>query len=204
MSTSDPNDLDRIDQEIRINELKHAAEELAGGEMTAWESEDCPPNIAEQFWQHVLAYEQAPWTSTFQQLLDAGVELPPPDNLDDAQLTAKLWEIVNRLASMRVFLNTTNHLSDRGLYELLWGDVLHERTKAVPYDEFSAYTIDLLSSGSEEDTRLYLKYYADEEWRRDWHEQFPDDVIPPHEDPPYDRDRLLPKATYGPAPEEQE
>ena len=197
MSTNDPNDLERIDQAIRINELKHEAEESAGGEMTAWESDDCPPDVSEQFWREVVAYEKAPWTSHFQQLAEAGVELPAPDSLDDARLTAKLWEIVNRLASMRVFLTQTNHLSDRDLYALLWGEVLHEATKAIPYDEFSACNIDLLTSGSEEDAYLYLKYYADEEWRRDWHEQFPEDEMPPHEDPPYERDRLLPQATYG-------
>jgi hypothetical protein len=196
MGTDDPKDLERIDQEIRINELKHEAEELVGGKMTTWESGDCPPDISEQFWQQVVDYEKAPWTSHFQQLVDAGVELPDPEALDDRALTAKLWEVINRLAGMRVFLTRTDHLSDRELYVELWTEVLHEQTKAVPYDENSSWHIDLLSSGSDEDNYLYLKYFADEEWRRHWRESFPEDPIPPHEDPPYDRDRLLPRTTY--------
>ena len=35
-------------------------------------------------------------------------------------------------------------------------------------------------SGSDEDNQLYLKYYADEEWRERWHKDWPNDVIPPH------------------------
>jgi hypothetical protein len=38
-----PNDLDAFDQAIRINELRHRDEELAGGEMTTYESDEAPP-----------------------------------------------------------------------------------------------------------------------------------------------------------------
>ena len=34
------------------------------------------------------------------------------------------------------------------------------------------------------------------EERAHWHESFPEDLIPDHEDPPYDRDRHLPKRDY--------
>jgi hypothetical protein len=80
------------------------------------------------------------------------------------------------------------------LYTLLWRDTLHEEVKALPYDEDSAYHIDLLGSGSEEDLQLYLKYYADEEERGRWLKDFPDVAMPDHEHPPYDRDRYLPQA----------
>ncbi len=73
----------------------------------------------------------------------------------------------------------------------------------MPIDPYSAWHIDILGSGSEADNDLWLKHYADEETRQHWLKDFPDDEIPPHEDPPYDRDRHLPQATYGP-PEEDE
>jgi hypothetical protein len=193
MSSNDPDDLDRIDHEIRLNELKHQAEELAGGPVHAWEADDCPPGVAEQFWQNIVAYEKAPWTSHFQQLLEAGVELPAPNEMDDAALSAKLWELIRALAAMRVFLSDTDHLSDRELYTHLWEETLHEAIKDVPCDGSSAWHIDLLGSGSEQDTFLYLKHFADEDWRRHWAEQFPEDEIPEHVDPPYDRDRHLPQ-----------
>lgn len=161
--------------------------EEAGGELV-WMSEDCPPEVAAQFWLSVAAYEQAPWTTHFQELIDAGVELPAPESMDDRQLTAKLSEVIDALARMRVFLSQTDHLSDRELYALLWGDTLREPVKDMPRDESSAWHIDFLSGGGEEDTRLYLKYYADEETRRRWLADFPEDEMPQHEEPPYDRD----------------
>jgi len=56
---------------------------------------------------------------------------------------------------------------------------------------------DFFSSGSNEDNFLYLKYYADEEERQRWSQDWPDDVVPPHESLPYDRDSQLPKSTAG-------
>ncbi len=69
--------------------------------------------------------------------------------------------------------------------------------RSEPLAANAAYHIQLLSSGSDEDNFLYLKYYADNEWRRQWHKNFPKDPIPPHEDPRYDRDRWLPKPDYA-------
>lgn len=196
MPIDDPRDLERVDQEIRINELKHKAEELAGGEMTTWESEACPPGLSEQFWRHVVDYESAPLTCEFDRLTEQGVELPEPESMTDEQLTAKLWEVIERLAAMRVFLSNTNHLSDRELYADLWSDLLREMNPLMPYDENSAYHIDPLGGCSEEDIHQYMKYYADDEYRSRWQKDWPDYEMPPHEVPPYDRDRLLPQARY--------
>ena len=175
----------------------------AEGELI-WVSEECPPETAAQFWLSVAAYEQAPWTTHFQELVDAGVELPAPESMDDLQLAAKLSEVVDGLARMRVFLSQTDHLSDRELYTLLWKDTLREPVKDMRRDESSAWHIDFLSGGGEEDTRLYMKYYADEETRRGWLADFPDDEMPPHEEPPYDRDRFLPRANGRAEPYESD
>jgi hypothetical protein len=40
---------------------------------------------------------------------------------------------------------------------------------------------------------LYHKFYASEESRQRWLRDFPDEPMPPHEDPPYDRDGNLPQ-----------
>jgi hypothetical protein len=187
----------RIPEE-RIEDLKRRAEELSGGQMEAASLDDYPAEVEEAFWKHVVNYEEAPWTTNFQQLENAGVSLPPPDSLKDEELTAKLWEVIQKLALLHVFVEQTDHLSDRELYTHLWTDSLREETKALPLAANSAYHIQLLGSCSEEDMLLYLKYYADDDFRRHWQEDWPNDPIPPHEDPPYDRDRLLPKPDYGP------
>jgi len=198
-----PNHESDEDREKRIEELKRRAEELAGGDMKNGEIEPRSPEVKEEFWNQVVDYEEAPWTTHFAQLERAGVTMPAAETLNDQQVTAKLWEVINKLAQMRIFLEDTDHLSDRQLYTTLWSDDLREETKDVLLDQDSACHYQLLSSGSEEDTYLYLKYFADEQWRKDWLEDFPEYVMPEHEDPPYDRDRLLPQPTYGPPLDEQ-
>jgi hypothetical protein len=177
----------------RIEALKRQAKELCGDQMRVGNLEDCSAEAEEAFWKYVVDYEEAPWTTHFQQLENAGVSLPAPDSLKDEELTAKLWEIIQKLALLHVFIEQTDHLSDRELYTHLWTDSLREETKAFPLAANASCHIQLLGSGSEEDNLLYLKYYADDDFRRHWHKDFPSDPIPSHEDPPYDRDRLLPK-----------
>jgi len=186
--------------EERIEDLKRQAEELCGGQMEVGSLDDYPSEVPEEveegFWKYVVDYEKAPWTTNFQQLENAGVSLPAPDSLTDKELTAKLWEVIQKLALLHVFIEQTDHLSDRELYTHLWTDSLREESKAMPMVAGSAYHIQLLGSCSEEDMALYLKYYADDDFRRHWHKDWPKDPIPKHEDPPYDRDRLLPKPDY--------
>lgn len=193
MSPDDPLDLERVDQEIRINELREEARELAGGDMHAWEDPDMPPGMAEGFWGNVVAFEKAPRSCDFLRLEEMGVALPPPAEIADAELSAKLHEIFEALAGVNTFFINTDHYSDRELYTHLWEDTLREITVIMPPEFGGNCTYDLVSSGSEEDTHAWLKYYADEETRQHWAKDFPSDIIPPHEDPPYDRDRHLPR-----------
>ena len=195
MGTKDSEE-EAVEREKRIAELKRRAEELTGAKMLEGEMEDTPPEVAEGFWQHVVAYEEAPWTTNFKQLEESGMKLPAPETINDEQITKKLWEVIHRLALMRVFLEETDHLSDRELYTELWSDMLREEVKAMQPDEDGAYHLSPLGGCSEEDIQLQMKYYADEQWRRRWQEDFPDFTMPDHEDPPYDRDRLLPQPDY--------
>jgi hypothetical protein len=155
-------------------------------------------DLAEQFLRHVMAYEQAPTTNFFRQLEESGLELPAPADLDDAQLTDKLWQVIEGLARLRVFLTNTDHLSDRQLYQALWSEGLREPVADSTEDEPFPCNLDLLGSGSARAIHLHLKYYADDEYRRTWAEQVPGDDIPAHEDPPFDRDRYLPNAEGRP------
>ena|SRR5688572_9742237 len=187
---------DRRNQEDRIEQLKRRTGEAAGSEIIAWESNRLSLTEREQFWRRVVEIETASLTTNFQQLIDAGVELPEPDSLDDETVTAKLWEVIDGLAALRVFISESDHLSDRELYTKLWQDVLRQETEAIS-DEYSAWHVDLLGSGIEQDTFLYLKHYADEDFRQHWLTEFPDYQMPDHERPPYDRDARLPTPDYG-------
>ncbi|MEX2218989.1 MAG: hypothetical protein WD749_09540 [Phycisphaerales bacterium] len=154
----------------------------------------------EEFLRNVIDYDSAPLGTRFRQLLKAGVALPAPESLDDAALHAKIWEIVRRLAEWDVYLAHTDHLSDRELYEHLWRDSLREQGPIFPPGSGWINHIDLIGGCSEEDIEVGLRYYDDEEQRQRWSSEFPDYVIPPHESPPYDRDRLLPKEPPPPPP----
>jgi hypothetical protein len=191
-------ELEKADRRIRIERLKAEAEEIGGCELVAAggdEDEDSP--IVEEFWQRVVDFESAPRGTRIEQLNKEGVVLPPPESMTDVALHEKLWEVINKLAELRVFLYHTDHLSDRELYVRLWNDLLREETTIMPPDPDSACHLDVIGSGGEEDTEVGLRYYYDDEERAHWRASFPEYPIPDHEDPPYDRDRHLPKRDYG-------
>jgi hypothetical protein len=153
--------------------------------------------MEEEFLRHVLEYESAEPISLLRLLENSGLEVPPPDRLDDESLALKLKEIVARMASLGAYLLHTDHLSDRALYEYLYHDGLREEAVLFPENPSYAYMIDLTGSGSDEDNQIYLKYYAGEQYRRQWASDWPDDSIPDHENPPFDRDRFLPQSPIG-------
>ena len=123
--------------------------------------------------------------------------MPPPDELADAELNAKLWEVINALALMGAYLEHTDHLSDRELYLLLWGDMLLEELVIQSPTASLVCHIDLIGSGSDEDNNIFLKYYADEEDRVFWVKEYPNEPVPARERLPFERDRQLPKPGTG-------
>ena len=182
------------DQQRRIEMLRDELKKLGGNMST---ESDMPADLEEQFLRHVLEYEQAQPITLIELLKNAGLEMPAPDDLDDGELTTRLWEVIERLASLCAYIFHTNHLSDRELYSYLFSDGLLEEATLFPEDPSYAYMIDLTGSGSEEDNQIYFKYYADDEYREQWRKDWPEDVIPEHESPPYDRDAKLPRSPFG-------
>jgi len=156
------------------------------------------PELLEAFWRNVVETERSGWTSAREQLVNDGVALPPPDELSDNEVALKLQEVIGRLVKFHTYLYHTDHLSDRELYAELRHDVLDEQCPEMLIDSpTGVYVIDMIGSGSEEDTNTYMRYYADEKDRRQWMDEFPDYRMPPSERLPYDRDRLLPQPPEG-------
>jgi hypothetical protein len=177
----------------RIRELQDRIMAISGSAAETYISPECTDRLAEQFLKSVLEFECAEEMSLSQALTAGGIALPPADTLDDRQLSAKLWEVIRAMSLYGHYLTSTDHLSDRELYQHLREKILPEPTVLRPENPNYSCQIDLVISGSDEDNALYLKYYADEESRRQWSEDYPGDSIPQHEDPPYDRDRHLPR-----------
>jgi hypothetical protein len=192
MAIDKPNELDRAVPQTNRNKKKAKRERLARSEPHAWETDECPPDLAEQLWDQLAALDQAPQTTHFNQLKQRGVALPPPADLSDDLLHAKLWEVIHALAELDVFLCSTNHLTDRELYDRLWSDVLHEWTTESAFPDVTCH-LDLVGSGSNADITAWLRYYADANDRARWQQDFPSHRLPPRVKSPFNRDRQLPQ-----------
>lgn len=185
---------DEPNQEQRIAKLREEIKRLGGSTMSL---EHMPADLEEEFLRHVLEYETAEPISLFRLLENSGINITAPAGLDEESLTIKLNEVIERMAELGAYLLHTDHLSDRELYEYLYVEGLREEAVLFPENPGYAYMIDLTGSGSEEDNQIYLQYYANENQRDQWSRDWPDDSIPPHEEPPFDRDRHLPQSPVG-------
>lgn len=191
-----PDEGARIDRDIRLNEAWHEADEMAREQVARDGLSGEEAERAVESWRELYGYDTSPETSENEILRAEGIDVPPADDLDDAELTAKLWEIIYALAARNTYLHHTDHLGDRELYTHLVEEAFNEITKDLVIPGWTQH-IDIIGGGSEEDVQIGLRYYDDDESRARWHEHWPDDVIPPKEKPPYDRDRLLPKCEHG-------
>jgi hypothetical protein len=181
--------LEGLDQEERIKLLRKEIEKL-GGTFTV--ASEMPSDLEEEFLKHVLEYESAQPISLFRLLENAGFDIPAPQTLNNQQLADTLTRLIERLATLGAYLKHTNHLDDQELYDYLYNEGLREEAVLFPENPSYAYIIDLTGSGSDEDNQIYLKYYADEELRHRWAQDWPDDPIPEAAVAPHDRDSKLP------------
>jgi hypothetical protein len=102
-----------------------------------------------EFVKKMELFENGPTTTNFAQLIAHGIQLPDPGSISDADISAKLWEVIAGLSRLRVYLDQTDHLNGRELYATLWRDVLRADVPAI--DEIGSNNhVGLLSPGSEE------------------------------------------------------
>lgn len=180
-----------MDQNQRIDRLKAEARRLSGGAMESFGIDDLPPQLAEQFLQRVIAFETAPDITDFEQLTADGVELPDPETVPEQELGAVLRRVIAALSKHQVFLERTNHLSDRELYSVLWHDVLREEHAVLPEGDTGAWHVDI--PGDDAQSTNYLTYYATEGDREMWRKDFPDVPLPAPRHPEYERDAASPR-----------
>jgi hypothetical protein len=189
----EPRDNEEIDREIRIESMKQELERIAGPPVYSGSLAPVSLEMEEAFLERLLAYERADFGTNYDRLVAQGIVMPPPAELDDATLKMKLDEVIRALAGLRCFLYDTNHLSDRELYAWLYTDGLREEIADLSHIPAGAYHTSPIGAGNDEDTQIWLKYYASDEERRRWHIEFPSDVMPRQERLPFARDRHLPK-----------
>ena len=119
-----------------------------------------------------------------------GVHLRTPAELTDAELPAELARAIDGLAKIHVYLDMTDHLSDRELYEAIHRDMAEE-TILILGNKPCITCLDYTNSGGDYDGESYLRYYADEKERALWAED--DFDLPEKCALPYDRDSTLPQ-----------
>lgn len=111
---------------------------------------------------------------------------PPPINLlKDADVTRELTNLIWNLADMRIYISETDHLDDRALYSALL-EYCDETQIFFPNDDADAIHWSPIGPSSDEDTQIYLRFYADEETRARWRREFKV-ALPPRARPPYPR-----------------
>ncbi len=193
-----------FEQLARIEALKQRVRCVTGEpNMTYGQSPESTLDEVEDFWRRVLEFEEAEGqesslVKTRHLLLDrVGINPPAAGGLSDAEIKQHLSNLIEGLAHLRIFLQYTDHLSDRELYTLLLAHVLEEAVHDNSPDSHFNSTVDMSVLGlaeNDDGSQIYLQYYADELIREQWAIDFPEDPLPPHEDPPYRRDSSLPKA----------
>ncbi|MEO8215741.1 MAG: hypothetical protein ABI718_01535 [Acidobacteriota bacterium] len=132
---------------------------------------------------------EEPGVIPLQILRDGGLVIPEEAELHEAELHAKLWEILEAMFRVGMVLDQTDHLSDRELYRYLVDSALTEET--VLSEGSGTWFLSPIGGCSEEDIQVWLRYYADEGEREDYRQD--GETVPEHATLPYDRDRLLPQ-----------
>jgi hypothetical protein len=112
-------------QSDHIAELEDRLKELAGGDFES--GGQLPPDIRKKHLEDVLAFEDVGSNASLFQGLEAhGMELPPPEKLDDRQTAEKANEVLLALARLGVFLIGFEHMTPRQFYSTLWHQTLWE------------------------------------------------------------------------------
>ena len=149
------------------------------------------------YWTLVYDFEMAPMTTNHAQLTEAGVVIPEPELISEAEVPLALWRIVEALAQLDIYLLHTDHLDDRGLLALLCNSVLEEQVRDLPPGCGVHEFIDLAGGASPDDREVHLAVYATDA-ERAAHQQR-GGRVPPRAPRRADRDRHLPRPSAAPA-----
>ncbi len=185
-----------VERALRISELRAEMAALTGQPVAEYSADSPTSSREELFFAHIEAIESGPTMPLVDLLKERRNFTPvPPDRLDHPiDISENLWLLLYALASMRVFIYDTNHLSDSELYELLVNNVLQGPATILPNGAYwnSRISICEVCDEGRSIPLCYLRYYAEEAVRQDWANDFPELHLPPKEIPPYDRDHFLP------------
>lgn len=174
----------------RIENLSRRLNEVARP-VDFWMDKNLPLEVQEWTLRSILACEER------EQGLRKTTSIPPlefpdPEGLSDQELHDLLWVKIRQLAERRIFLQRTDHLSDRELYDFFRQPEFREATtEVIPPN--SSENWDILGGCSEEDFAIMRRYYPDDyRMSLSGTEDEPEEEWEP-EPVPYPRQDRLPK-----------
>lgn len=174
---------DEVEHLLRNAQLRDEIEPYFDEAIGRVNVEEVPTPVENEFLESMLAWERAP-VLAISKWFEPELKLAHPDTLSDEELHTALWQAIHKLFEKRIVLDFTDHLSDRELYRLIYRDILPSPEKKI--DSPNNYLHwDCADMGGDPD--VWLRYYATEEDRENWAEDFPG-PMPERMDPPYPRE----------------
>jgi hypothetical protein len=173
---------DEVEQLLRNAELRDELERYFDESISRVNVQHLTLAAENDFLAVMLAWEQAPVLPIYR-WFEPELRPPRPDALNEADLHKILWDVIHRLFQKRIVLDFTDHLCDRELYCLIFRDILPAREKKVDWPNNYLHWD---CTGDSGDPETWLRYYASEEEREDWAEQY-GQPLPPTAPPPYPR-----------------
>ena len=132
-------------------------------------------------------------TTLYFELEKQGWAPPFAENLTDEEVSRALTDLIWGMWDLGVVIEDADHLTDRELYlELL--DYCDEATVVFPDEPDAWCHWSPVGGCSEEDMKVIMRYYADDQWREQWTQEDPEFEMPPKELSPYHRSWLPQRA----------
>jgi hypothetical protein len=136
--------------------------------------------LENEFLASMLDWEVAPVEPIYR-WFDPELRIPAPETLSDAKTSQVLDDVIQKLFEKKLLLDFTNHLSDRELYTMIYRDILPSREKNLR--QRSCFIHWDCSAG---DSNIWLRYYASDEEREQWTDNY-GEPLPQKEIPPFYR-----------------
>ncbi|WP_425613856.1 hypothetical protein NA78x_003700 [Anatilimnocola sp. NA78] len=172
-----------VDELILNARLRDELEPFLDESVDVLACKQLPTSDENEFLASMLAWERAP-ALPISRWFDPPLQLGSPEHLSSEQLRLKLLAAIEQLGSRRIYLELTDHLSDRQLYCLIARDILpsHEKMLDLPGNYLNWRCLD-----ADLDPETWLAYYATDEEREMWAAEN-SEPLPAILPPPYPRD----------------
>ncbi len=171
---------EEVDQLMLNARLRDELEPFLDESVDVLTCKQLPTSDENEFLASMLAWERAP-ALPIGQWFDPPLVLVSLERLSNQELRAALTEVIEQLSQRRIYLELTDHLSDRQLYCLIARDILPSHEKKLDlqsnYLNWRCLDVDL-------DPETWLAYYASDEERLAWSQEtsqpLPAMLPPPH------------------------